>query len=262
MKLIFTILTAIVLFSSCQKVIDVDLNEGGANLVIDASYDATTQIVSAKLSYTTNYFDDNESPDISTAVVTVADQNGATFPLSYSGGSSYTFNGLTPSFGENYTLSVVQDGETYEATGYLAPNVPLDTLVAEFEEASAFGDEGYIVYLGIEDAVNQSDYYRALFTVNGVFLSPTESGIFYFNDDFTEDNYFTIPLFTERFQVGDTVDCELRSINESRNLYLSGLEDVIGGNAAAPTNPVSNWSNGALGFFNVFSQTKRQIIIQ
>lgn len=262
MKLIYSTIAVLVILTSCQKVVDINLNDGGATLVIDAAYDASNQITTAKLSYTGNYFGNDVSPEIAGAVVTIEDANGVTYPLSYVGESTYSYGGLVPEFESNYTMKVSQDGVDYSATSFLAPFVPLDTMIALFQEASAFGEEGYLVFLGISDQANYNNYFRGAFSVNGYFLNPAESGIFYFDDSFTEDNYFTIPLFTERFSLGDTVECEFRSINADRNLYLSGLEDVLGGNTAAPTNPVSNWDNDALGFFNVYSQNTKQIIIQ
>ena len=84
------------------------------------------------------------------------------------------------------------------------------------------------------------------------------------DDENTNGNYIDIPLFIRSFEIGDTIDLSLLNIDEKSYDYLLTLNTIIGNGqpSAAPANPNSNFSNGALGYFAIYNGETKQIIIK
>jgi hypothetical protein len=140
--------------------------------------------------------------------------------------------------------------------------VQLDSLTQEWVPASLFGPEGYIVFMNFTDPIGPN-YYRAVRTVNDT-LFDRLSQQFIFDDSFSEGNTQTVPFFSTRHVVGDSVAVEFRSLSEASYRFYSALFDLAGdgGQSAAPANPPSNWSNGAIGHFGAWGSDTKSIVIQ
>jgi hypothetical protein len=58
---------------------------------------------------------------------------------------------------------------------------------------------------------------------------------------------------------------ELQSIDKSVYNYFQTLESISGNamqQTASPTNPISNFSNGALGYFSAYTFDRKKVIIK
>ena len=77
-------------------------------------------------------------------------------------------------------------------------------------------------------------------------------------------NNITIPLFTQFFELGDTVDIRFASIDANVYDYFNTLNEVANGsaNSAAPANPNTNWSNHALGYFAAINADEVRVVIE
>src|SRR5690554_7657146 len=108
------------------------------------------------------------------------------------------------------------------------------------------------------DAVGDN-YYRAIKKINGEYKRELGDQ-FMFDDDFTEGNIQKVPLFSELYQVGDTVQIDLLSYSEKSYTYFRELRAIAGGgsSSAAPANPTSYWSKECLGHFSVFGYEDRK----
>ncbi|PWH87085.1 DUF4249 domain-containing protein [Brumimicrobium oceani] len=247
--------------TSCQKVIDLKVDDTEPKIVLEARYDATKEEVWVRISKTIDVFSAENYPQIKGAQVEIIDENGVSTPLADQGDGTYLFENYVPIFDSEYAIKIVVDGETYEASDYLKNVVPLDSLSTEFQEASAFSEEGYVVFMNATDPFG-SNYYGAIRKVNGEYRKELGDE-FLFDDSFSEGNTQSVPIFSELYQVGDTVQIELNSYSEKTYNYLNQLRAIASGSevSAAPANPVNQWSKEALGHFSAFGYDTKTIII-
>jgi hypothetical protein len=248
--------------TSCQKVIDLKVDDAEPKMVIEAKYDVIKQEVFVKLSKTISVFSTDNYPQINSATVEITDANGVTALLSNQGDGTYLLENYAPIFGSQYKIRINVAGDIYEASDDLVNVVPLDSLNAEFQEESPFSEEGYVIFMNATDPVGPN-FYRAIRKVNGEYKREIRDQ-FLFDDSFSEGNTQSVPIFTELYQVDDTVSIELISYSKKSYTYFQELQDIASGSgaSAAPANPTSNWSKEALGHFTVFGYDTKTIIIK
>ena len=117
---IIAILTT-VLTSSCEDVVHVDLDTAKPRLVIDGSLQWQKGTVGndqkIKLSTTTGYYD-TTIPSVSGALVSVTNSDNVTFTFTEEvpGSGIYLCHNFVPEIDKTYVLTVVLNGETYNAT--------------------------------------------------------------------------------------------------------------------------------------------------
>lgn len=260
-RIIYFLLFSLFTFS-CQKVIDLDVNDVEPQMVIEANYDAIEQKVEVRISKSVNVFAPSEFPAVGGAQVDIIDQNGVSSSLVDQGNGIYVLENYSPNFGETYSINVVAEGQSYNASDLLPAVVPVDSLTQEFLEESLFGDEGYIVYTNFTDP--QSDnFYRANRIVNGDSLNELGDQ-FIFDDGFSNGNSQAVPFFGTRHEVNDTIVVQFISYSKNSFDYYSQLFDIAGesGQSAAPANPEYSWTNNALGHFAAYGYDVDTIIIE
>lgn len=165
------------------------------------------------------------------------------------------------------------EGATYTATSKMPEQlIPLDSLSTTFEEESLFFDEGYYATAFFNDPPDIDNYYRLQVLVNGevyFFIDlddeeavPQEDINFWLtNDKFTDGNLQDYE-FPHTLKVGDTMDVTLQHLDRSTFDYYRTLVDVINGGGVAPSNPITNMSDGALGYFGAFSVTRNSVVVE
>lgn len=250
------------LFSNCQKVIDVEVEDADENIVIDASYNAIEEVVRVKVTRSLALFGGQNFEPINGAVIQITSPDNNVFILDELGDGVYEYSDLAPQYNANYVMNASIEGMDFQATAFLPNVIPLDSLTQEFIEASLFGDEGYVVFMNLSDPGGEN-FYRAIREVNGEVLTDLGDQ-FLFDNSFTQGNSQTVPFFGSRYEVGDTITVRLRSYSEVASQYYGDLFSLAGdgGQSAAPANPRTNWNNEALGVFNAFGYDEKTIIIE
>ncbi|XOV67487.1 MAG: DUF4249 family protein [Fluviicola sp.] len=263
MRKLAYILGIVVLASSCQKVIDVDLNEANQTIVIEGNYTGEDSTVRVSVSLTSSYFNNDPSPTVDNAVVTITDQNGVSTVVPSLGNGQYELTGYAPVYGTTYTLTVVSEGVTYNAGCLMPAPVQMDPITYQYFEGFFGSDPGYATFLNFQDPPNSTDFYQIVITENGTTFGNIDQ-IQTQDDALTNGNYITRPLFLNDFsQLGDTISYEFRTVDEVIFDYTFQAADIAGGsNSAAPGNPITNWDNGALGYFNAYGVSRDTVIIQ
>ncbi len=263
----YSLLSLIVILfalSACEKVIDIELDDAEPRIVIQGEIWEGTNDVSINIKETRSFYTQEEQNIITDAMVTLYDQDMNAVTLEHQSNGDYTSSNYTATVGQNYTLEVNVGDKTYQAVSQMPTPVALDSLTSEFVPGM-FGQEGgYLVFMYYQDDPNVNNYYRAFSWKNGEELN--SAGDLWLNDsNFTNGNYITIPLFTQTFALGDTVDIRFTTIDSSAYDYfvtLAGIAGQGGGNNAAPANPNSNFDNGALGYFGAFNGSELRIIVE
>lgn len=257
------ILVLIVLASSCQKVIDVDLNDANQAIVIEANYKAELDRVEVLVTLTSSYFDSEASPFIDDAIVTITDANGLSTTIPHVIGGLYRLTQYTPQYDSDYTISVVANGETYTAACNLATPVQIDPITYQFLDGFFGAEPGYVSILNYQDPANVENYYQIVLTENGQTFDRIDE-IQLQDDGFTDGNYIERPLFlNELSSIGDTISYEFRTVDKVIYNYTTEAASISGGtNSAAPGNPTTNWNNGALGYFSAYGVSRDTVVIQ
>lgn len=246
--------------TSCQKVIDVDLNDSDPKVVIEANFIATDSIVQVKVSKTSSYFDPYEVSTINNAVIEIIDGNGVSTIIPNIGDGMYELSGYIPMYGTTYTMNVTLDGVLYSSTSELLQPLVMEVPSYEFVEESLFNEEGYLVFFRFQDPQGLGNCYKVIYQKNDTLYNKLEEMTFG-DDELTDGNLIERPIF-ETFQIGDTVGFELQSINPKMYSYYTQLLSNTNGNSAAPANPDYVWTNEALGYFSAYGYSKNGAVIQ
>lgn len=252
-------LSFLIILGSCQKVIDVDLNESDPKIVIEANFSASDSVVSVIVSYTSSYFNEYSQNTVDNAVVIITDGNGATTVIPSVGNGEYSISNYIPTEGMTYSISVSHDGSTYTSSSKL--NAPLAMLVprSEFYEQGFFTEEGgYLIFFKFNDPVGKGNYYNVIYRANDTLYNQVQDFVLG-DDDLTDGNLIERPVF-EYYKVNDTISFELQAIDKKVYDYYSELQTIAGGqSSAAPANPKYFWTNNGLGYFSAYFSSENGI---
>lgn len=256
----------VVLFASCEKVIDIDLDGAPKKYVVEAA--VTNQPGSAKvvITQTKNFDDDNRFTGISGATVTMADNDGTSTVLAETDAGVYQSADITGVSGKTYTLTIEVDGNVFTASSTMPANVHMDTLYVQDE--FMFGEVRKLTNVEFNDPPGLGNSYRFIMYVNGV----KRNGVYIRNDEYTDGNLTNIKLFAggdeeddKEIKEGDIVRADMLCIDPVVYKYWYSFETggaTGGGNTASPANPVSNIKGGALGYFSAHTVQTKTVIVQ
>ncbi|MBC7934522.1 MAG: DUF4249 domain-containing protein [Rhizobacter sp.] len=254
------------LLCSCEKVIDVDLNNVGKKYVIDGTV-INQAGCKVKISQTVNFSDASVYPAISGAVVTIKDNNGTPVTLPETSPGVYETNAITGTVAHTYTLSVSINGQLFTSTSQMPLQINFDSLYVE--ETSGFGDPVNLSNAVFQDPPGKGNSYNFIQYKNG----KPNSTIFITNDDFTDGKLTTTTLRSfnnddeddvDELKTGDVVRVEMQCIDAAVYKYWYSLNQGGTGssNNATPGNPVTNISNDALGYFSAHTVQSKSVVVQ
>lgn len=256
---VLAVIGVIVLATSCQKIINIDLNSANPAIVIVGNINDQPGPYTVTLSQTVNFSQPNTFPGVSGALVTISDNTGiidtlteTTTPGTYNTHKTIGIQGRT------YTLNVTANGKTYTAVSTMPQKVNFDTLVIEQKIGGGFrntNDTTYTPEIVLQDPASITNYYRFIETVNDTLLTNVNA----LNDQYFNGRYIAYPL-RHKLNVGDSVKVEMQCIDYGTYEYLSTLGEASGGTTGVtPANPVSNISNNALGYFSAHTSQYRSV---
>ncbi len=261
-KFKYSILVAaitLLLFSGCEKVIDLKLNNAAPQLVIEGNVinQFTNHIV--KISQSVPFTDSNVFPAVSGAVVTINDDRGNVYSLTESSPGTYITPKFTGRTNYKYTLTVTVNGQTYTGSSVMPPFVRFDNL--SYKE-SFFDSNKKVMTIHYQDPPNVANQYHFIMYIDGVQIKNT---ILVNNDNFTNGRYVDDDLFQNDndILVGQNITVEAQCIDNNIYTYLFALrEQLTGGPAPTPSNPPSNLSNNALGYFSAHTAQRLNVLIK
>ncbi|WP_158962729.1 DUF4249 family protein [Myroides fluvii] len=152
-------------FTSCTKVIDIDLPTAEPRLVVEGNLDfdrmGATDTLFVKLSLTTDYFN-LEIPPVNNALVRISDKQGHLFLLRELAqtGRYYTTEIAKPTDGDTFKLQVEYDNDLYEATETYTSSPEILEIIQERE--NFFDTDYYVLRVYFQDTprANQNlNYY-------------------------------------------------------------------------------------------------------
>ncbi|KLT70115.1 DUF4249 domain-containing protein [Flavobacterium sp. ABG] len=219
-------------FTSCEEVVDVELDTAPPKLVIEAAItwqkgtSGNQQII--KLTTTTGYFQ-NVIPTVSGAVVSIKNSKNEQFNFIESPKKGqYVCTTFKPEIEENYTLTVVSGGNTYTASEILKSVAPITRLEQNNEGGITRKDiEVKAFYTDPGDAEN---YYLFKYT----YSSKVTSTFYASEDKFYQGNEIFSSSDDDELKPGDQVEIIHYGISKSYYNYMNILVSIAGNNSGGP----------------------------
>ena len=263
-KIITALIFAIMIFASCEDVIDIELNTTEPKLVVEGAINDNEQCT-IKLSKTGDYFNPSIYPAVSEAVITITENNKDAIVLTETESGIYTAD-LQGVENTSYTLSIVSEGKEYTANVTIPYKVSIDSLSFIPSPPSPRFDEGLMVNCHFHEPEEFTNYYRLKAYKKGDTME-AKGTMFVFTDDMFSGNNVVMPWSFEVFQPFDTIVVELQTLDKSTYDYLNTLSGIAGSSGkppiatSTPANPETNLSNEALGYFGAYTLSKDTIAI-
>ena len=206
MRLI-AILAMVLMFASCEKIINVDIPDSDPQIVIEGIMNTDTNIYSVFVSTTVPYNSVSNSY-VSNALVTLSDNQGNSQVLSYVGDGEYQTTSINGLVGRQYILTVEHEGVVYQNNSTIKTPVPLDSIETVFvpENTIPGVSEGIYLQVYYTDPAGLGDRYRIIFTRNDTIFN-TADDYFLSNDVFDDGLQDIVSFFGDRFKLnsGDKI---------------------------------------------------------
>ena len=257
---IYTILT-VLLFSNCEKVVDIDVPTIEPKLIIDASFEVlfnespVTANVVVKLKLSTDYFDET-IPTVSDAIVfltNTTDGSVINFSDVNLNGNFAPIINFIPKDAIEYELTVVYKSEIYKGTATKVKSTQIDSAIQGDE--TLFSGKETEVKVTFKDNGDNENYYLFNFT-NNLFL-PLEDRFF------NGTNYnFSFFYQEEEIEVPTNVTLTMSGITKDYFTYFRILQNQSGTSGGGPFQSVpssllgnvintTNEANFPLGYFHI-----------
>ncbi len=264
MKTTLIFFSLIILLTSCENVIEIELDYMKPKLVIEGVINDFDNQCIIKLSKTTDYFNHKTNPKVSDAVITLTDNAGTVVKFNEVEPGNYLGENVQAKSSINYTLSILAEGKLYVAEAIIPQKVNIDSLTCLYNPESIFYEVGYVVSCHFPDPEEYRNFYR-LKTYNINDKSKARYSKDLYNDDVSNGNNVELTWSYDVYQQSDTVVVELYSLDEKTYDYYKTLFPISGGaemmSFTTPANPNTNISNGALGYFGAYTISRDTIII-
>ncbi len=260
------------LWVSCQDVIELDLPEGEALLVVEGQItnrQGDTQVV---LTQSVPYFTEEGNPPVQGAIVALLENGAVIDTLQEEAPGFYTSDRIGVLNNEYSVLITLLDGRTYSSANEVLPRVPpIDSLYYRFETDLQFLEDGYYAYFATQELPGGPEYYRWKYYFNQEYQN-TPFDIQIADDEFVDGNYIAdFAVSFDPFEVNDTVRVEQLSSTRSYYEYwtlISTQTAQVGGPFDPPPAPVIGNVKRAdgsdevvLGFFSAHGLSVAETII-
>lgn len=251
---------------SCEKVIDVKLNNAEDQLVIEGAITDQSGQQVIKISKSVLYTEDNTYPAVTGATVVVTSDNGQSWTFAETAPGIYTFGPLKGETGRVYSLRATVNGAVYTASSTMPAAVAIDSLDVKVFN---FGNENIKqAQVHYKDPAGIANYYRFVLKVNGM----QSKRVYAENDRLTDGREVPSVLFyngknddDDELKTGDKVEVEMQCIDKNIFTYwytLSQQSQNGPGGGVTPGNPPSNIVGNALGYFSAHAVSKKQMEVK
>lgn len=248
-----------VAFSSCEKVISLPLKDGGSAIVIEGGMTDQLENQLVRISNTSSFSQSNTFKGIKGAKVMITSSQGQMINFPETADGIYRSSRVRGIPGTTYKLEVAVGGKVYAATSVMPGAVRPDSIT--FKKLAIFGNSRVYPAIYYKDPARIQNQYRYIVRINSLFTV----------DQVTEDRFndgnSTSDLITfegEGVQKGDKVEIEMQSIDRNVFKYYYAISQIRGNNGppVAPSNPDSNFGNGALGIFSAYTRANFTVTLK
>lgn len=246
------IIAAAGLLTACEKVINAGLRPAEKKYVIQGivTNEDTCRVV---LSTTSNFTDSNSFRGVSGAVVQVSDNGGAPVTLPEVKKGVYETRAVKGISGHTYQMKVTIDGLVFTASSTMPSPVNFDVLY--LSHVSVAGKNRIVANVGYQDPPAPGNNYNFVQYVNGA----QQPDIYVTNDNLSNGREVYLALYSPAelredgdLEAGDSLRVEMQCTDANVYKFWYSLNASASGSdvLATPSNPVSNVTGGALGYFS------------
>ena len=258
-RLTLLIALFIISLSSCEKEIDVDLRTVPPQIVIEGIV-KQDQLATVRVSHTLDFGNNNGYPNLSGAVVTISDDQGNLEVLKQGANGWYTAENIKGVIGHKYNMSVIYEGQEYTSTSQMPPRVPLDSVT--IKKVAAI-DNPFPVLHFLDPIGDTNQYYRVRLFING--NQNRDLPEYVVSTEFSDGDPYKWELMVfandsdiDPIKKGDELTFEFQCIDKGTHKFFDSLVNGVG----TPTNPISNITNGALGYFSACATQEMTIVAE
>jgi len=265
-------LISILLFTSCEDVVDVKINSYTQALVVEGGIyhrlDGSTDVQLIHLKEAAEFLDQSGSAPVTDADVSVSD-GFETYEFTHTEDGIYTAE-VPTEIGREYVLNIMYKNKKITAAETLNSIAPIDSIYSMFEEESGFADEGYFVR-------NVQNFYHWKQYVNDtlrIVPDPGNQANLIASDEFFDGQVFIGYKPNEEIvlNLGDSVRVEQLGISEAYYEFLFQVfgqtfnPPIIG--STPPARIIGNLvnetvsDNFVLGYFTVASLAKAETVVK
>ncbi len=254
------------LFSSCEKAIDLKLENAIPDYVIEGTISNEAGGAKVLISATKNFSDNNNFNGVGGAQVSI-ENNGTAYALTETSKGVYQAATLVGTPGSSYRLLVNLAGKNYVAHCTMPKAVPLDSIYVSQSKYDLNKDKVPRTFAVVKykDPAGELNYYRFVQYLN----NKKEKTLFTFNDEYTPGQTVNTILnynnpnddLSIDLKKGDNLTIEMQCIDAAVYKYFYSLDNGASGNGnnAAPSNPLTNIQGGALGYFSAHTTQRKTI---
>jgi hypothetical protein len=253
----------VIIFNSCQRVINLDLNTASPQVVIFGYVTDQPGIDTVKITKSGSYFNPGTYPTVTNATVIISDNASPVKDTLIQVDSGVyavppNFTGIT---GHTYTMRALVGGKEYDAVSSMPAAVNMDSIsiysigTTTDSNGYAVNDTNFHVRCYFHDPAGIGNYYRLQAIVNGVIMDSLDE-ITVESDQFADGTQLNVRLRGIEPIQGSIVTVQLMSIDAGTYNFYTVLRSVASaGNpvsTAVPQNPPTNIIGGALGYFSAY----------
>ncbi|MDX6181963.1 DUF4249 domain-containing protein [Flavobacterium sp. Fl-77] len=258
-------------FTNCEEVVDIDLDAAPPKLVIEAAINwekgttGTQQTI--KLTTTADYFE-NKVPTVSGATVFVRNSSNQQFNFTeIPETGQYVCNNFIPVIGQTYTLTVISNGNTYNASETFKAVAPITRI--EQNNEGGFTGQDIEIKTFYNDPANENNYYLYKY----LYSNKVKSNYYADEDKFFEGNEFFSISDDEDLKPGDVIEITHIGISKQYYNYITILVSIAGNSSGGPFQSppatvrgniinTTDSANYPLGYFSLSETDSRKYIIE
>jgi hypothetical protein len=251
------------LLVSCEDIIKIDLDSMESKMVIEGVIRDISDHCIVNISKTVDYFKPGVYPKVSDAIVSITDDDGKITIFNETRPGEYTSENLDAVPGHEYRLDVWAQGAKYSAETTMPRRVEIESLSCIVPPPILDLGEGLMVYCQVVDPPEEQNQYR-MKAYNISDTTKASESMVLFNDDFNNGNKMRMDWEQGAFLTGDTVIVEIQTLDRSSYDFYRTMFSITGNgffSASSPANPLTNLSNGALGYFGTCTVSCDTLVI-
>lgn len=229
---LLTVFFTSLFFTSCEEVVDVDLDTAAPKLVVEAAINwekgTSGKLQVIRLSTTTGYFE-NTIPVVSNAVVFIENSKNQKFNFTeFNKTGSYVCNDFKPEINEEYTLTVISKGNTYTASETLKSVAPITRI--EQKNDGGFTGEDIEIKTYFTDPADEDNFYLFKY----VYSNKVTANYYVSEDKFYQGNEIFSSAIDEDLKAGDEVEVTHYGISKQYYNYMNILVSIAGSSIGGP----------------------------
>ncbi|MDQ6469097.1 DUF4249 domain-containing protein [Flavobacterium sp. LHD-80] len=249
-----------IFFTSCEEVVDVDLDTAPPKLVIEAAINwqkgTTGRQQTIKLTTTTGYFE-NVIPTVSGAQIFIKNSANEQFNfIEIPKTGRYVCNNFKPALNTEYTLTVKTNGQTYTAVETMKSVAPITHI--EQNNEGGFTGKDIEIRAYYNDPGDADNFYLYKY----VYSNKIKSNYYVDDDKFYQGNEFFSLSDDDELKSGDEIEITHFGISKQYYNYMSILVSIAGTNVGGPFQSppatvkgniinTTNKENYPLGYFSL-----------